>query len=126
MMRPVTTQAEIEALAVACGMPPVTDTGEPHIERMNAVGWGDPLRGVFLAEPVGETTVEVHAIVLPQARGREAITAGREFLDVLGRLGLRAIGIIPKDRPHAFAFSRLTGMQMAGETHEHWYSVGGA
>ena len=49
MIRPVTNQAEVEALAITCGLSGYfDDTGEEDLERANAIGWGEPLRGESL------------------------------------------------------------------------------
>lgn len=125
MIRRVTDPDELARLASACELPGTFDDGSDYLERANVLGWGDPMHGAVLFEPVDAHTVQAHVMVHPEHRGREAIQAGRDCLAAIRSLGLSVIGITPRDRKDAIAYARAVGLSIAGETHEHVYSFGG-
>lgn len=57
--------------------------------RATIVGWGRPLRGVFVVDAKGDDEAEIHVTAAPEARGREAIEAGREMVEWAKSAGIR-------------------------------------
>lgn len=126
MIRRVTEPDELLEIAAACGLSGSFDDGQDYLDRANVLGWGEPLRGAFLFEPLDARTVQAHVMVRPEHRGREAIQAGRECLSTVTSLGLSVVGITPRTRRDALLYARAVGLAVAGETHEHVFSFGAA
>lgn len=125
MIRRITDPGELLTLAVACALPGHFDDGAEYLDRANVFGWGSPLRGAFLFEPITGTSAQAHVMVHPLHRGKEAIEAGKECLAHMLALGISVVGVTPKDRRDAIAYARAVGLQIAGETHDDVYTFGG-
>lgn len=126
MIRPITNQAEIEALAVTCGAPPYFEGGYPFLEESLVVGAGDPLNIAFFVEPKADHEAYVHVMVDPKSRGKEAIAVGKEFLAHMKQSGIKVVGVLGKHRREVILYARLCGMEVRGESGEYLLAYGGA
>jgi hypothetical protein len=116
VIRLITNPYELIFLAAACGLQGHFDDGTSYLDSANALGWGDPLRGVFLFKPIDLYSVEGHALVHPRHRGGEAVQAGRECLAKIRSLGMSVVAPAPRNRRDVRLFTRQVGMVWAGET----------
>lgn len=86
----------------------VPEAGDPT-RYATVLGWGDPLRGVFTLVPLADDTVDAHVYVHPDARGREAIDAGKQLVDMARQAGVR-LNIRPQNR-EASIYAALCGVK---------------
>lgn len=77
--------------------------------RATIVGWGRPLRGVFVVDAKDDDEAEIHVTAAPEARGREAIEAGREMVEWAGLAGIRLVA--KSERREVRIYARLCGMK---------------
>lgn len=94
-------------------------------DRANFLGWGKPLRGVFLLVPTGEREAYLHVAVDPAARGREALEMAREAVRVATGCGLALRGATPIKQPEAVWFAKAAGMREAARDEKYVYTEAG-
>lgn len=103
MLRPISPSAVRE----------IDPTIGPDLELGNALGWGDPLRGAFVLVPTADRECEGHVYVRPEARGREAVRAGRELVRVVNGAGITLVARPPRRENRIFA--ALCGLHVEGD-----------
>lgn len=113
----VPTKDEVRVLLERTGLP---DPGA--VDRANALGWGEPLRGCALFVPTGPMDAWLHVLVAPEARGREALENCRQILTLVTEAGLLLHGATPLALPQAVLFAKMVGMKEVGRDDEFVYT----
>lgn len=119
MIRAVHNPRELDALvSEARGEGVDVADSDELLRRYMVIAWSEPARGVFMLDPQEANRAEVHVLVGREARGREAVQAGREALAQCAARGIKVVGRTPKVRRDALAYVYATGMRRVGETED--------